>query len=291
MSEWIDLFIYAILIVAFWFAAPRWATRFALLNVADRDPDWVAGHPEAASQLASSRWYLRVCQIFGALSLGALLSLQIGLWPHASSAAPERWQLLRDIAAASMLVGLVFSVACGTLFSRWLGKQVPLAERRQAVLEPRAIDDFVPRWLRYLTYTLVAAQWSAWVFVGAVGFHVGPNFWAQFVTAILFSTIFYFLTRVSVNRPPGSLDRIFGPDYRRGEVRYSFLLELSVPVLLGLRLYAYTKDGFIVDPDRLLWLALQLLLALGILRFGLYMNRNSRPGRYSIEMRGEVPTP
>ena len=89
MSEWVDFFVYAALIVTYWFVFATWGSRFTLAMVADRNPDWLADHPEFASQLdrqplvpvvllclgrAEPRRALRVpdrCLAAGAFAIGA----------------------------------------------------------------------------------------------------------------------------------------------------------------------------------------------------------------------------
>ena len=69
-----------------------------------------------------------------------------------------------------------------------------------------------------------------------------PEFGGRFITLIVFSGIFSFFTRVSVNRSPIAMDRIFGPRYRRGEVRHAFAREICTAVMLALRFYQEVAD-------------------------------------------------
>ena len=50
--------------------------------VADRNPEWLAVHPEFANQLTGSRWFFWSCYAWGALSLALLFAFQIGAWPQ-----------------------------------------------------------------------------------------------------------------------------------------------------------------------------------------------------------------
>jgi len=278
MTEWVDFFIYAGLVVTYWFVFATWSSRFTIAMVADRNPDWLDVHPEFASRLTGSRWFVWSCYVWGAMSLAALLALQIGAWPQALAPyAPgaEKWARLKNINWALLGVGLVYYFGCVGVFTRRLRKDVPLAERRNATLERRSLDDFVPRGLRTAIYTLVVIHLAGWLTVGVSRLYSTPRFWDRFVTLIALSGIFYFFTRLSVNRPPFAMDRIFGPHYRRGEVRYAFALEVCLPAMFALLIYQEVADVLVVDGDRALNLSLTLLIAIGVLRFALY----SKPGQ------------
>jgi hypothetical protein len=106
----------------------------------------------------------------------------------------------------------------------------------------RSLDDFIPRWFRVTTYSLAAIHLATWFTIGVLRLYSTPEFGGRFITLIVFSGIFSFFTRVSVNRSPIAMDRIFGPRYRRGEVRHAFALEICTAVMLALRLYQEVAD-------------------------------------------------
>jgi hypothetical protein len=227
-------------------------------------------HPQFARQLTGSRWFLWSCYAWGALSLAVLLAFQMGLWPRAlspSAPATEKWMVLKDINSSMLIVGLVYFFGCVGVFTRRLKKDVPLAASRNATLEPRSLDDFIPRWVRVVTYTLVGVHLAAWVSVGVLGLYSAPGFWARLAAPIVFFGIFFFFARVSVARPPMAMDRIFGPGYRRGEVRFGFAMAICTNAMFALQLYQEVAGTVAFEVDRALHLGLVLLIVCGILRF------------------------
>ena len=129
MSEWIDIVVYAGLIVAVWGWLPAWSSRLTIPVIADRNPDWIADHPEIERRLAESRWFRWSCLLWGAVSLFALLAFQVGIWPQqlAFLRVPPKWEALKDLNSALFIVGLVYVAGCAALFCRWLNTNVPLS--------------------------------------------------------------------------------------------------------------------------------------------------------------------
>jgi hypothetical protein len=280
MTEWIDVLVYTSVIVTVWVLLPVWSSRFARAVVADRNPEWLAQHPDVAATLTSSRWFLWSCMAWGALSAAVLLSFQLGAWPQAWS-VPEpdtpKWEALKDINSTLLIIGLVYLLVCCGLSLRWLYKYVPLAEHRQATLERRSIDDFVPRWLRIVTYTLVGLHAAAWLTVGVLELYSTPIFWMRLGLVIGISAIFFLMSRLGVRRRPNAMDRIFGPAYRRIEVRYGFLMQL-VPLAGIVRLYEEVTATVAVDVNRALHLAVALTVVLWFVRFALLSESATGPG-------------
>ncbi len=75
MSEWIDVSIYAAMIVSYWFVFAGWAQAMTLEMVTDRNADWLAANHERAATLLRGRWmvgstwFLWSCYAWGALSV------------------------------------------------------------------------------------------------------------------------------------------------------------------------------------------------------------------------------
>ena len=154
MREWIDVFVYATLIVALCFVLPTWTSRFTGAFVADRNPGWLSSHSERAKRL-SGGLFLWAYYVWGLLSLAVLWSFQVGIWPQTLWPAvgkTPKWEVLKDVNSTLLFPGGIWFAGTGLVFHRWLQKTVPLAERRRATLERRSIDGYVPRWLRMATY-------------------------------------------------------------------------------------------------------------------------------------------
>ena len=82
MSEWVDIVAYAVLIIAVWGWFPAWSCHLTMPVIADRNPGWLAHHPESERRLAESRWFRWSCLLWGTVSLLALLAFQAGVWPE-----------------------------------------------------------------------------------------------------------------------------------------------------------------------------------------------------------------
>jgi hypothetical protein len=261
MSEWIDFGVYAALILAVWGRLPVVSSRFTLPVVADRNPEWVAAHPAAAQRLADNRWFRRSCVLWGTVSLAALLAVQAEVWwpPLVGSAMPK-WEALKDTNSTLLIAGLLYLLGCGALFGRWLHTHVPLAPRRQATLERRSADDYVPRPVQYGIYALVGVHLTAWLIAAALGRYTAPAFWGMLAFQFVISGIFLLLALVAVRRRPDAIDRIFGPGYRRMEVRWAFGVQV-LPLMNGaVRLYEQTAGPTPADLNRAMHLGLVLLV-------------------------------
>lgn len=288
MTEWIDVLVFATFLAVVWFVLPTVNARFTVPVVHDRNPDWLAAHPEVAHRLNDSVWFRWLSYVLGAVSLASLVAAQLGFWPDALSAPtfePERWMVLSDIHTASVIVWLVVFAAASAIFSRWLERNVPLAERRAATLEPRSIETFVPRWLRRAVYTAVGLHLAVWVVVGAIGVYSTTwDFWGTLLFQFVIAAIFLVIARGIAHRRPNAMDRMFGPDYRLTEVRLAFAAQL-IPLLNGgARLYEELSGTAMLDIDRLSRLgivAFMIVMCMNGLTFtgstGPRSSRGSRP--------------
>ena len=296
MTEWIDVLLYSGFMAMLWFWIPAAGARFTRAIVEDRNPEWVAAHPEVVDRLAGSRWYLRCSYGLGALSIAILISAQTDLWPAALSAPvfeSEHWRVLSAVHAVLAITWLVHAVAGGAIFTRWLTTHVPLAERRRASLEPRSVDAYVPGGIRLAVHTAVGLHLAIWLAVGALGRHAtsATSFWGMLASQFVIAAILVFIVRIIVRRPPNAMDRVFGPGFRRGEVRYAFLAQL-VPLLNGAaRLREAMTGTASADMDRMAQLGLVLVMvASALVWFGRFIwpsqpasgRRPSRAGLQSL---------
>jgi hypothetical protein len=202
-----------------------------------------------------------------------------------------RWETLKELNTLLLLPGLVAFVGAGVLFSRWLTSTVPLVERRRATLERRTLDDFVPRWTQIALYAAIALNLAAWLALAALGWHTTAKFWDRLLLVLVMTPIFLFFPRLSVRRPPQALDRIFGPAFRRTEVRYGLAMNLVLPVDGGFRLYEELAETVAFDVSRAMHLGLVLCVTAGILRLAQFARGQTGPdaaGPWSATSRATV---
>jgi hypothetical protein len=269
MTEWIDLTLYSALLALCWFLFPNLAWPQWL---AGRNPEWFAAHPEEAKRLATSRRGRLFAYFCGAVSIAALLSYQLDLWPAAlRQTSGAKWPVLYAITIVSVLACLIYLGIRAALVGARVRATVPMAERRQASLAVRSVGDFVPRWLRVATYVLVGAHLGAWIVTGALDLYVLPDFWSRFAGPFVFHAILFAYAGWAVTRPADAADRLLGPASRRATVRFAFVSQYYLLVWGGLRLYESVRPNLGFDLER----ALQLLIVLFILGSALVLALSS----------------
>ncbi len=271
MTEWVDFTVYATLIAALFVVQPRAGRRLTVPVLADRNPQWVAENPEAVRKIARGQWFLWALHAVGAGGIALLAGVQLGLLDLAPGPLPDgspvqKWMTLWDINVGFILLAILLGGGAGLYFWFRVYRRIPLASRRQAALERRSIDDFVPRRLRYAVYALVAANLAAWAAIAAAGAYSGADFWGRFATLVVLSAVFAFFTHVAVNRRPNAMDRILGPGNRRAEVRFNFACHVLPPIIGAVRLYEEVNDTALMDINRAMGLALALMVIFGLLR-------------------------
>jgi hypothetical protein len=280
MSEWIDVVVYAAFSIAIWSGLPAWSARIALPAVAGRNPEWAAQHPAAARQLAPGRWFRWSCWLWGAASIAAVLALATGpgpAWPASLDRAP-RWEVLKDLTSLLLIAGVLPVAGGALLFARRLRATVPLAERRHASLERRSIDDHVPRAVQVGVYALIGLHLASWIALGLSGRYASSAFWGGLLFQFAISGIGAWLVPRTVQRRPGMSDRLFGPRYRRLEVRVVFVAQL-LPLANGLaRLSEHATGTRSGDLDRFLHLGVVLLVTALIAGSARRLRRTAGPG-------------
>ena len=269
MTDWIDFAIYVVFLVGLWFVNPTTQQRLAIPMLMDRNAEWMMAHPDFVVRLRKRRWNLWLNYALGAASIAVLASLQFGLWvPEGRHGhpAPMRWAVLWELAMASMIVAMVVGGTIGLIGHFRMKKRIPVAPRRQASLKRRSLDESVPRWVQLATYALVFANLAAWITAAVLGAHSSAIFWPRVVILFALSGFFYVGTMASVIRRPNVMDRIFGPAYRQGEVRYVFSMQILPPVVGALRLYEEVADTHLLDLSRMMQLFLAVFILYAFLR-------------------------
>jgi hypothetical protein len=261
MSEWIDFVIYAAQAIVLWIYMPRWSARMALPMMRDRNAAWVDAHPDALAGVAPGAWFLNACYAWGVVTVLALLATRLGLQPPIllpRLAGAAGWKLLMTTNNMLLSLGLLGYLGGSAVFLRWLRKTVPQSQLRQATLQPRVIDDYVPRWFRMLVYVAIVAHLATWLCVGAADRFQHPDFWPAFTGIAILTAVMFVLGRASVLRRPTLMDRSSGFDYRRAEIRVAFAIQL---VVVGFGVMGLCKLLFGIDLQRAGTLAFAVFVA------------------------------
>jgi hypothetical protein len=263
MSEWVDLVVYTALIIAVWGWFPAWSSRLTIPVIADRNPGWLADHPESERRLAENRWFRWSCVLWGSVSLLTLLAFQVDAWPPqlAFLRVTPKWEALKDLNSALFIAGLIYVAGCAILFYRWLDANVPLSSRRQATLVRRSLHHYVPRRFQYAVYAVIVLHLALWAAVGVTGGYATPGLWGGIAFQFAMSGVFLLFMTSAVRRRPGAMDRICGPSYRRTEVRIAFAVQLLPLLNGGARLSEQVASSAPANVDRFLHLGLVLFVS------------------------------
>jgi hypothetical protein len=278
MSEWVDVAVYSALNVTIWLMLPAWLGRFTLLYLMDRNAEWVRTHRKEVRKRTSTTAVRIVCGAWGALSIAMLLLFQLDLWPEAFVAFGRnsaRWEALKDVNSTLLIPGGIALMVAVALSAGRVQRAVPAADRRHAVLTPRTLNDFVSRRARLVVYALNVVVVAAWLVAAALGAYSTPKFWGRLALVVFLCGVFAFFVRISVRRPPQVMDRLFGPAFRAGEVRWAFGQLLLPPVTGIWRLYEEVTNATFVDVSRAMHLAVALLVVAWALRLMTYTSGNS----------------
>jgi len=260
MTDWIDFAVYATFLVALFFVQPATQQRLTIPMLIDRNAEWAAAHPDLVRRIAGVRWRLWLSYALGAISLAVLASFQLGLWTAPSDRGgtiPPKWMILWLLSMAAMIAAMVIGGAIGIQGYVAFRRLVPIAPRRQATLERRSLDDFVPRGIQLAAYSLNLVTLAAWVAAGIAGTHSSPVFWQRVTILFVLSGFFFVVAQAMVARRANAMDRVIGPAYRRWEMRWVFSTLFLPPVIGAVRLYEEVTGTLLLDVGR----AMQLLLA------------------------------
>jgi len=276
MSEWIDFTVYAVQGLLFWVFLPRQGRQFGAPMITDRNPDWLAAHPEVTAYLENSTGFVKIWYAWATISVAFLLAVRLG-WRPFGGTGPS-WGVLKDWHMLLLMFGVLGWFASAGLWFRWLKRNVPLADRRSATLRPRTTAEYLSMPWRVTVETATALHLAAWVVVGVTRTELVPNYWGKFVFIVAMTVFFAAFALLVPRRRPGYPDRIFGEVYRRVEMRVVYVMRLSPIVAGGMTLAEQLVGG---DFDRAAHLALVLLVS-GMLAAFLFL----RPSAPTI---GEPP--
>jgi hypothetical protein len=190
-----------------------------------RNPAWSAANPELVAKLERGGLWFNALQAWGIISVAVLLVFRLGMQPAVlfpESLRTPGWEVLMSTSNMLMFLGMVVFVAGAWRNARWLKRNVPLAETRQASLTPRSTDDHLPRWVQYLIYGLMALNIVARPIVDLLYPQHLDNVWGASILTLIMSVLIFLVAAIGVARPPNHLDHAMGPNYRRLEVHVYF---------------------------------------------------------------------
>jgi hypothetical protein len=269
MSEWIDFSIYAASNFVLWIMLPLAYRELAVPVMMDRNPEWVAANPAAVQRIARSYWFNNSCIVWGIVTVGALLLVQLGVQVPGTSSATPLWRQLNNVNSALFGIGCVAFAATMFVVRLRLNRWIPPGVRRSATLQPRSAADSVPRAWRIATEVLTISLFLIWLILGVLGVPHSPKFWDGFIFLIFNALIFAVMAYASARRPPNYMDRVYGPAYRHREVRIVYGARLVIVVFGAIALTGSITGpaALPVEPVRLSLLLFQIFFVACLLAF------------------------
>ena len=266
MNEWIDLFLYMVLNILAFIVAPIGARRTAQLFIEDRNRQWAQENPDFGRKVVRRSLLAVAPALLGGAGILAMLGFQLDLLPSSWLLKFEtaRWEMLRTIHAFSAVPAAVCVGFNAMILMRRIERTVPVAERRSATLKRRTLDDFVPAWLQHTTTTVTTFALVAAIAVG-LNAEVAHAYWTGLGTVVLMWVIVRLVIRGTVQHRPTFMDRIFGTDYRRTNVRIVFGLQFLVMLACALVLLEQVPGFERVEWERIAHLSLVLWVAVSLL--------------------------
>lgn len=223
MSEWVDFGLYALQAVLLWIVLPAWGARFLrpLFTTAGN-----AGKPRGGI-------WLNALRAWGMLSVLLLLAYKLNKVPPPLSATSLRatgWEALLKTSNLMLALGMLPAILGARSLWHWLKDIAPLQQSAEDML-PRTRDEFLPRRLQYLVYTLLLATLIAGPIAGMIWPDRVQGVWGNFFTGLVMALLLFFAAAGSVLRAPNHLDRALGERYRSMEVRACYLLMTCLALL------------------------------------------------------------
>jgi hypothetical protein len=226
MSEWVDFVVYTAVIMLLFVFLPRHGTQLALPMIGDRNPQWLASHRAVAASVERSRWFVRACYGWAAVSITTLLAVTLDLIGAPFSDETLKWEVLKDVHGSLLIIGMIGWAAGALHWWRWLATHVPPAEIRRATLTPRTADDYLARPWRVAVEAATVLNLGAWIVMRLLGFFEGDKFWGYLALLAGMSALFAVFSYGVPRRRPGYADRLFGDAYRRVEMRAVYTMRL-----------------------------------------------------------------
>jgi hypothetical protein len=218
MSPWLVHLVAASQIVVFYWLTITRMQRVVDVTFFHKNPGWLAANPSVKAALAAPPWVRTMFYLAGAGWLGALLNhawRTDGL-PTDGLSADFGWQVW--ISVAPTLAYLVLVGLYATLQYQRTNKTVPLAAKRRAPFQRRALRDFVHPFWSTLCFALYALELA--VFVGAwyrntieLRVLVGALIGIGGIVSVSAGSLLY-----ALRRRDQPVDELWGPMYRKLEV-------------------------------------------------------------------------
>jgi hypothetical protein len=263
MSEWIDFSVFVLFNVVMLFMMPRLGMQLTKLTIAERNPEWAAEHTTVLPQIAGSLLLRAACYFCGALGIAASLAFML-YGDQVTWLSTKPWQTLSAINAIPALAGGVFLVMQSIVATRRIERHVPLAERRQATLQRRSMENFVPAWIRMAIPALQIAIFGGVAVAGLLA-DAPASHWTGLGVGVFASVMVGIVTVSTVEQRANSLDRLYGAAFRRFSVHTLVGFQFLILFWAAMGLYQYVTGSTAIDAKRIGFLSIILFPLLATL--------------------------
>ena len=257
MEHWFPLLVVLSQVVVLQFYTVPAGTRVMYQRVLDRNPAWVAAHPEFTADNPEPRLSLWISYAMG-LAICARIFFapdRAGIFYAADTTLESA---LIDSLMVSITLGLLHN-AIYFLHVRRMIRRVPPTEVRQASLDRRALRDFVRMSWVYVAALLIAAIVGVYTYALLAEVVSGELFYYRVSGLLIACLIATGITLYALRRKPTDADELFSGRFRMWEVRGSVSV-LYLMVLTGV--LCILGDVFDIYPltDLSVFVALSILV-------------------------------
>jgi hypothetical protein len=257
MEHWFPLLVVLSQVVVLQFYSVTVGTRVMYQRVLNRNPTWVAEHPEFTADNPEPRLSLWVSYAMG-LAIYARIFFapdQLGIFYSPDTTLES---VLIDSLITSVTLTLLHNAVYFLRFRRMI-RRVPPFEVRQASLDRRALRDFVPMGWVYLAALLISAIVGVYTYALFAEVVSGELFYARVSGLFIASLIGTGVTLYALRRKPTDADELFSGRFRMWEVRGGVAV-LYLLVLIGV--LCILGDVFDIHPftDLSVFIALSILI-------------------------------
>jgi hypothetical protein len=222
MEHWFALFVVLSQVAVFHFYAIPYGTQLMYRRALNRNPDWVAEHPEFTAEYPAPRASLWI-----SYAMGLAIYARIFFAPDAA-----RIFIPHDTTSESLLVdsiiasGLLMLVHHSVYFLRVrrMIRRVPPPEIRKASLDRRALRDFLPIGWVYAAGALIAAVCAVYTYALSTEIVSRELFFTRVHGLFICCAICAGIVLYALRRKPTEADEIFSGRFRLWEVRCSVAL-------------------------------------------------------------------
>jgi len=257
MEHWFPLLVVLSQVVVLQFYSVTVGTRVMYQRVLDRNPAWVAEHPEFTADNPEPRLSLWI-----SYAMGLAIYARIFFAPDQTGIFYSLDTTLESVLIDSLMTSVMLAFIHNAVYFvhiRRMIRQVPPTEVRQASLDRRALRDSVRMGWVYVAALLIAAIVGVYTYALFAEIVSGELFYYRVSGLLVASLIGTGVTLYALRRKPTDADELFSGRFRVWEVRGGVAV-LYLLVLIGV--LCILGDVFDVYPftDLSIFIALSILI-------------------------------